>query len=718
MSPPRVFVRRRLVLSSLVLSLAVAAAAQEQTTSREEAGRQEEVVRVETELVQMDVSVVDRRGQFVEGLQPEQFELRVDGRPQAISFFESVMAGGADEESKLRAARGRANEAAAGDLAKAAAPAARGRVIFFFVDDVHLAPNSLARTRKALHRFVNEQMGANDLAAIVSTSGQVGFLQQLTDNKVVLREAIERLHYKRDTEPYAGKVPISVSDANRIANHRDRDLFAYLVEATRNEYQMGPMAAAQMVRNRVRQIDAQSRPVEQATLRSLEGLMRSSAPLPGRKLVFFISDGFVVDVRKSNAPAILRRVTEEAARVGAVVYTMDARGLFHDPAVDAGRNDYPEFSQRITGRNFFETKAVQEPLMTLAAETGGRAFINTNSHNDAFAQAAREASRYYLLAWRPDTQTQRAGKSRVEVAVRGRPDLRVQARRRFVNTKASAAPGASGAKSKGAVAPRTTDEELRDALASLYPRRELPLALSVGFLNEPRKGLVLVVSMQLDGEALGFAPGAAGEQAALDVQGVAIDDRGSFYSFRQTLTVSRAKLRDGNQRHVTWNQQLPLAPGLYQVRVAARDRLTGRAGSRSEWIEIPGPSPSGLSMSSIFLGELRGGEDFTRQSVAVNAGRRFARRSRLRFQTFLDAPPGVAPADLLLEVRVRGGDGIVLNLPPGTRPRASDADPRRFPFSGEFALERLAAGRYVLQISAADPRTKAGVVREVSFIVE
>jgi hypothetical protein len=49
------------------------------------------VVRIKTELVQTDVSVVDRQGRPVEGLGREQFELKVGGKPRSVSFFEPVM---------------------------------------------------------------------------------------------------------------------------------------------------------------------------------------------------------------------------------------------------------------------------------------------------------------------------------------------------------------------------------------------------------------------------------------------------------------------------------------------------------------------------------------------------------------------------------------------------------------------------------------------------
>jgi VWFA-related protein len=712
----RRFSKRHATGSCAVSVFLLLSAAQAQSRQEPAAQQQaDEVVRVETELVQTDVTVVDKRGRPVEGLGREQFELRVDGRPVRFSFFEGLSAGSAEEESKLAAASGSVRGARKSPLRSDA----RGRVIFFYVDDLHLAPDSLARVRVALLRFFDEQMASGDRAAVVTASGQVGFLQQLTDNKAVLREAVARLGYKRDAEAYVGKVPISEVDANRIQNHRDRELFAYLVEATRNEYQMGPMAAAMMVKNRVRQINATTRAAESHTLGGLLGLMRSSAPLAGRKVVFFISDGFVVDEQKSNGPEVLRRVTQEAARVGAVVYTLDARGAFGDQSVSATRNDYPDFTTRTTGRNFFDERATKEPLQTLAEETGGRAFVNDNSFNAAFADAVAESAGYYLLAWRPESEEQRSDKSRVEVAIKGRPDLRVRARKHlFAPTTAATKPTAAG---KPGAKP-SAEDELRAALASLYPRRELPLSVTAGYLDTAEKGTVLTASMQLDPEMLDFggepaadAGGDApkmGAAALVDVLGVAIDDRGQFATFKQVLTVSRETLAKTGQRFVVWGQQLQLPPGLYQLRVAARDRRSGRSGSQSQWVEIP--APGRLALSSLFVGELAAGAS-VQQKVSLNVARRFARASSLRFQTFVY---GAGAGAVVVRARVVRDGRAVLTLPASTLPREATRDPARVPYSGDVPLAQLAPGRYVLEVTAEDPAAGISATQQADFVVE
>jgi len=139
----------------------------------------DDVVRTKTELVQTDVTVLDKRGRVVEGLSAEDFELRVDNKLQPLSFFEQVRAGSRDEEKQLTAAR--KGEPTTQPKVVGTPPSDRERVIFFFVDDVHLTVDGLNRAREVLTHFVENQMASNDRVAIVSTTGQIGFLQQLTD---------------------------------------------------------------------------------------------------------------------------------------------------------------------------------------------------------------------------------------------------------------------------------------------------------------------------------------------------------------------------------------------------------------------------------------------------------------------------------------------------------------------------------------------------------
>jgi len=341
--------RASFLVIALCLHVLITSAQQPVAKPQSPTSQSGDVVRINTELVQTDLMVFDKAGHLVEGLLPEQFEVTVDGKPQTIYFFENVKTGSAQEAAQVTTTR---PEERVSPAQTGTNTTNKGRVILFFIDDVHLTTQSLGRTRQALMEFVDKRIHDGDQIAIVSTSGQIGFLQQLTDNEAVLHEAIGRLNYKRNPETYAGRTVITDYQANQVAEHNDRALFNYLVSSTINEYQLVPTKggdprglshlAVNNVRNRVRQINQQAKAVASDTLDVLLSLMRSSSKLPGRKLLFFISDGFISDNRGSNAVTMLKQVTQMAARAGIVVYTMEAGGIYSDPAVDAGRNDFPD----------------------------------------------------------------------------------------------------------------------------------------------------------------------------------------------------------------------------------------------------------------------------------------------------------------------------------------------------------------------------------------
>jgi VWFA-related protein len=702
-----------------------------------------EIIRTTIELVQTEVMVFDRQGHFVNGLRPEQFELVLGGTKQPVSFFEKVTAGSQAEAEQLTAARSKPAKGKERSKAEAVASSDRGRVLFFFLDDLHLSSASLTRARKALSRFVDDQMNPNDQVAIVSTSGQVGFLQQLTDNPAVLHAAIARLNYKQTKEAYTGKTQISEFMASQIADYNNRELFAYLMDSTKLEQQMGAglrhgdhklassYSAAPVVRNRVQQINAQARMATAATLNALKGLMASSAALPGRKLVFFLSDGLLINERKSGALEALEDVTEAARRSGVVVYTMDLRGTFFNmgAGIDVSNNDLADFTSRMSGLPYAELAATQEPLRLIADDTGGRAILNSNAIGDGILQAISETSEYYLLAWRPDSLEQRQGKQRLQVTIEDRPDLRVRLRDNVyqapapsvakVSKDAEPKDSSAAASQTASLAPGQT--QLVRTLGSLYPKKELAVSLAVGYLNANDGSLTLKLSMQIDRQALDLDPDSKTQQAELDVLGVAVDDRGQVASFKHLLTVPGAG--SGLERVVTWHQQLLVKPGLYQVRVALRERSSGRTGSAMQWIELPETTTSQFGLSSLFLGERRGevaaGAAGTAgpQPITVDVDHRFARGSALRFQTYVyNAARGEKGPDVSIATEVLRNREPIMRIAPSQVPLTND--PARLPYWSEIALQDLPPGHYVLLLTATDKISNRTASQRVNFVVE
>jgi VWFA-related protein len=734
----------KVFLLMMALCVFVTNTQSQQTTKKapERDASPSDVVTVNTELVQTDVMVFDKAGRLVEGLSPDEFVLTLDGKPQPISFFESVRTGSSQEAAQLTAATSARNRNAKIEGPAPAGVTRSGRVILFFVDDVHLSNASLTRTRSALTEFIDKRMHDGDQIAIVSTSGQIGFLQQLTNNEAVLHEAIARLNYKRNPETYAGRTIITDFQANQVAEHNDRALFNYLVSSTINEYQLVPpkggdpralaSIAVNNVKNRIRQIEVNSRSVADDTLRVLLSLMRSSSALPGRKLVFFVSDGFITDTRGSNAMTMLKRVTELASRVGVVVYTMEATGMYYDPGVDASTNGFPDgLGSGTSARNMTsESSAMREPLRTLAEDTGGRALLNSNSIPGSIQQALDETSSYYLLAWRPEAEDQRTGKAQLKVSLKNHPELRVRLRRNFYLPSAKPASASDLAKTTvtrnshaetNAAAAKTElqpEAELLSALGALYSRKTLPASLAVGYINGPDRALTLKLSMQIERRVFSFD--SPDEKKQVDVIGAAIDDRGMIVSFKQLLTVTPNAAAEEANLPVQWHQQLRLPAGLYQVRLALRERGSGRTGSAQQWIEVPAVSADKLQMSSLFVGERKVADtepDGSPGSVLVNVTQRFERTSALRYQTYLYNVSGGNAADVEIEARVLQDGQTIVALPPARVPMLALKD-NAVPYWSELSLATLRPGYYQLQVTATDKRSMNVAVQRLHFMVQ
>jgi len=710
------------------------------------------IIRISTDLVQTDVTVLDKQGRFVEGLQREQFELLVDGKPQNISFLEQVTAG-SQREAVLVTTSGATRPAPEKDKTPIdpRPSVVRGRTVFFFVDDMHLSPDSMKRTRDTLQRFVTDTMGNGDQVAITTASGQLGFLQQLTNDKTVLGLAIERLKPRSYNVTDMQDPPMTEYQAYAIEqNHTDvREFFvektcvdvlkvkagvcsgagmtnnAVLdennVRSDRGGSSVGgsgrssPSAAGvntarwrseSLVKSRARVITRQAAQVILGTLSSLESLVSRAASLPERKLLIFVSEGFFINFVSSTQVYDLRRLTDAATRTGTVIYTVDVRGLTSG-ITDATKSGLFDQSGRLARINLSEIRTAQQPLYNLAAETGGHAWLNSNNLDAGIAQAISETSNYYLLAWRPETPAQTKEEfRRIKVTVKGRPELTVRVRAGFFADNANKANNAAGAEIK------SVDDQLLDAIRATYPKRGIPITLAAGYLDRPQDGLVLAASAQIEREPVNSTKVGTTADTELDVIGAAIDTSGNIASsFKQKVTIPAGQ--DSQAGSVVVTLQFPkLAPGLHQLRFAARDSKTGRIGSASQWIEIPNVAQGSFSLSSIFLSEGAAGNSM------MKPDRRFARTSRLRFQTFVyNAARSTAAPKVVLEMELRRDGQTIIQTP--ASPVATDGvtDLARIPIVGEFPLKDFLPGSYELKLTVTDASTKTNASRAAAFVI-
>ncbi len=690
---------------------------------------QTDVLRVFTELVQTDVMVFDKQGHFVDGLKKEDFELRIDGQRKSIEFFERITAGSANEEGQLAAARGSANRTSNSQTA-APVPLDRGRPIFFYLDDLHLDFASLKAAKKVISDFIDKQMGQNDEVAITSASGQIGFLQQLTDNKTVLHAALDRVNFRgyfvRDLE----RPPMTEYQALQI-DRSDRELKEYFIgETLRQNPGMDRVSAEAQVDTRVRMLVQQGENVTMASLGGLDGLVRSANKLPGRKLIFFISGGFFLNPHE-NSMGRLQRITSIAARNSVVIYSMDARGLFSG-LPDASTEIAFDVSGRVDRSNLGEGSASQDAMNALAHDTGGKTIFDTNALDVGLTKALKETSAYYLLAWKPEGRTQQDNKfHRIEVKVVGRPQLTVQVRRGFYDVDPDTVAAKPGKPKEAEAEHKVPETDLRRKLNATFPDQAIPVALNLNYVNTSDRGWLLSTMVEVPSSFLTFEKVGEKQAAAVEVAGVFYNDRGqSGGSFNTRIAVEAKSNGAAETGSVRYSYPLYLAPGLYHVRVGARDPKSGRIGSAHGWIEIPNLQASQLGLSSVLIGvrppESGSSSSETSQtltsSLELSVSHRFQRDSNLRFVIFIYnsalAPATDSKPDIAFQIQmIRDGQPVV-TTPLKKISTDNLSDISKIPYAAEIPLSGLPAGRYLMQFTLIDRISKQSVSRQTRFEIE
>lgn len=710
--------------TALVLGIVHSVSAQQPATQTP----QEDVLRTNIDLVQTNITVVDKKGKFVEGLGQADFELLIDGKARPISFLERVTSG-SDREAEL--ARRKQPQVSATAL-PAGYSTVRGRTIIFFIDDLHLAFSSLDPTRKMISHFLDTEMSGRDSVAIASATGQIGFLQQFTNNKEVLHAALARVKVQPSEQRTfgMGSIPMSEFTALTIETKpdgtRNSVMAVYVEECLKN----GPRkldrrmtmtlrsSCEGLVRSNARNVLMQTGKATDRMYESIESLMRSSARLPGRKIIFFASDGFLMQAGPfgNNSSSKLRQITDAAQRSNTVIYTIDARGLISG-SLDATNNLVPDANGRMAALATTEILATQDALNALAEDSGGRALRNQNYFDRWVEEVLDETSNYYVVAWRPSTEEEKDTKFRnVKLAIVGRPELTVRAPRGYV--EASHAPEMTRASSTEKS--KSTGTELRDALTDFYPSKSLETVLSLGHLDTPANGPILSSSFQVTAHSLDY--GDDGKQpATVKLAGVILNDKGKIAtSFQTQLNVKPLTSPAADSSGIIYRHRDPLAPGIYQVRVAARDEGSGRVGSAMQWIVIPDLSTGKLTLSTMLIGGQavnNASSKETTEEVQLSVDHRFSRSDHLGYWIFVyNAKRDVSGAiKLVAETEVLRDGKVVLSA--SRKVNNDSPDPKRIPYGADLALKSLPPGNYDLKVKIVDAVAGTSSTQSTNFVV-
>jgi VWFA-related protein len=564
-------------------------------------------------------------------------------------------------------------------------------------------------------RFVDEQVSDDDLVALATTSGTTGVFQDFTREKDLLRAAIARVESRYQPVEPAGAPYLSEYQAELIDRTDVEALNLAVREVLQTEDYLGEVGAREKVYAQARRMVFEIMQRSGRTLEAILSIVQGLAPLPGRKVVVLVSDGFLVGLGAAENRAFdVRRIVDAATRSGVVLYALDTRGLIADVPGGSASFQGPQVLTAPGARASLQTRgneAQRQSLNALAEDTGGFLVRNTNDLAQGLGRILRDNEAYYLLAYEPTNAARDGRFRRIEVRLRGRTGLRVRTRS-----------GYFGPDDRRAAATAEDPEALREreigqALGSLFPLEGVPMRMSADFIDLAPAGPQAVIRTHLDVSGVPFVPAGDRYAADLEIAGAVYDESGRLVGEvsgeRAELSLTEDSYRKAVQDGLTVQKTLALGPGRYQVRMAAREATRSLLGSASQWVEIPDVAASPLTLSSVFL--LADAGAGATDLVDVQAERRFRSGQGLHYvvHVYSSSSPGGAPGATLQAQVWRGTRLVGVTPKHDVVPGPGEAAAR---WSERIALEGFAPGAYELRVVATAGSAKAE--RRVPFEVE
>lgn len=614
----------------------------------------DDTLRIETELVQVEITVTDKQGKVVRGLTQADFELKEDGKLQEISYFSL---GTATRPARWLGTEAKTKNNPATPTFPTATENLAGRYIVLAVDDIHLSPSSFMQARQSLLKFVDQQMGSGDQVALITTSGQIGMFQQFTDNRDVLKRAINRLSVQERTVTNNFDVPRITPYQAELIDIGDQDALEMAIQEILRQSPGGAASsssasggggnagsssggrgarggptpgggmsererAMEMARSMARMIVTQNAHFTNLTLTMLQTVIRNLSTLPGRKIMTLVSDGFHMGGNSSNKINDIRQVIHAATRAGVVIYAIDARGLYASPIFDASQPGFvdpqtPGVRERVENAGM---EAVRNGPFALANDTGGFMVLNTNDLNLGFQKVLADTEVYYLLAFEPSESYRDGRFRRLEVRVKNHPEYKVRSSKGYFapDDKAEAKAAEKEQKERAQIEEeRAKDPEkmgkkesavrlarAREALSSLFPLRGIPMQMAASFVDTGKgQGYALILG-HLDVSGLKFEQVNGLHNATIEVVGTVFNENGKAvdgFSQRLNMQLRQSSYEQVLKAGLVFSRRVALKPGLYQVRLGALRDGNKQTGSAFDWVEVSDLSKKQLALSSIFL---------------------------------------------------------------------------------------------------------------------
>ncbi len=527
------------------------------------------VIRVTTELVLVNVVARDKKGNVIKDLKKEDFTLYEDGKKQDISSFDF------EDVDQLPAIAGTTISGAApqtpGTLlhsSKKAPPtldARDRRLILLFFDFSAMQPEEIARSVDAAKKFIQEKMQPADLIAIVSLVTNMHVDCDFTDDQAKLAAVLASYTSGEgqgfDNGTTGSSEGAAESGGSFTADDTDLNTF-------NADYK----------------------------LLAIQSLMQVLGKLPQKKNVIYFSNG-ITQSGVDNQSA-LRAATAAAVKSNASIYSLDVRGLQAFPpggeAQNASLHGQSAYTGASTLNDLSGNASSQDTLATLSADTGGKAFFDSNDFSGIFSQVQKDSSVYYVLGFTSNNPAKDGHFRHLKVTV-NRPDLKLDFRS-----------GYYAGRDFEHLNRADREQQLEDEMAAQLPRVDVPVYAGASYFRKDDSHYYLAVSLVIPGSQIPFVTEKDKDSATIDIIGEALES-GKFPvgRLRDTVKLAVDSTREVRRKNVQYNTGFLLAPGNYHLKFVVRENQTGRMGSFETDVHVPDLRKSPLKMSSVVLSSLR-----------------------------------------------------------------------------------------------------------------
>jgi VWFA-related protein len=542
-------------------------------------------LKASTEVVLVNVTVRGKNDMFIRDLKSGDFTVLEDGKKQEIVSLDventdSVVTAEAPKTELLGNLNPAPGTAAPSNPPRAPETELKDRrLIVLFFDLTAMQTEEIERAAKSAMDYADKQMAPADLVSVITLSNSLKVDLDFTSDKAALKTAMTSL-IGGSNEGFTNGAAADTTDTTDTSDAAS----GFTPDET--EYN---------IFNTDRRLQA------------LVNLANDLSVVPQRKSVIYFSGGMERTGVENQTQ--LRLAINAASRANLSFYPVDVRGLEAmvpggaafgggggrggGGGARGGGGGTSVYSGRGVLSQYDSNFASQETLVTLANDTGGRAFLDSNDFAPAFTKVHEDTSFYYLLGY-ISSNTQRNGRYR-RITVRvNRTDLK-DAKVEF--RKGYYAPADFQHSTK-----ESREQQLQDQLISDVPSSDFPVYLSTGYFRMGDNRYFVPVSVVVPGSQIPFTRASEQDRATLDIIAVMRDEaKRPFGTIRDTVKLAVNTSQDVQRKNVQYDGGFLLPPGKYTVKFVVRENQTGRMGSFEAETTVPDLKAAPVKVSSVIL---------------------------------------------------------------------------------------------------------------------